>query len=286
MGVVVWNWVPDLWNYLSALESGAWAAIAAWATFGVAVIAAILALRQVREARLTRDEQAQPNVVIYSEPHAVHWPYLELVVKNFGATPAYDVEMSFSPEPVVTPHRNLATGDWVTHLAYPKQIPFLAPGQEWRTLWDSGKRRADHKQKHPDEPLASRFDAAARYRDSRRRPFETRSVLDWQMLEPTTQIPTKTAHHIAKTLDEQLKKSNKQLAEIVKALDAFTDEHSGFWVYPVDATSERNYREAKAVSDAEDARKRMEQLRAVGDEIRREATTTDSPQPDPTSDRP
>lgn len=64
--------------------------------------------------------------MIYSEPHAVHWPYLELVVKNLGTTAAYDVQLPFSPEPVAAPYQHHTSGEWITHLAYPRMCPSRA----------------------------------------------------------------------------------------------------------------------------------------------------------------
>lgn len=89
---------------------------------------------EAREAQKTRDEQSQPNVVIYVEQNQAIWYALELVIKNFGATPAYDVRLSFDPVPMVSPH---ASGEQTaSELWIPEVIPTLAPTQEWRTLWD------------------------------------------------------------------------------------------------------------------------------------------------------
>ena len=65
---------------------------------------------------------------------------LELVVKNFGNTPAYNITMEFDPTPQVSPE---SVGEGATDLAYPSLIPILAPEQEWRTWWDSAVARKD-----------------------------------------------------------------------------------------------------------------------------------------------
>ena len=43
-----------------------WAALAQWVTAGIAGAAAVFALNQVREARRTREQQAEPHVVAYT----------------------------------------------------------------------------------------------------------------------------------------------------------------------------------------------------------------------------
>jgi hypothetical protein len=50
------------------ISNGGWSAIAAWVGLILTVIAALYAWSQLREARQTRNEQAQPYVAIYMEP--------------------------------------------------------------------------------------------------------------------------------------------------------------------------------------------------------------------------
>jgi hypothetical protein len=79
--------------------------MATWVTAAIAVGAFVYAKRQVSEARRaceqqarhfrktldhdakqaqrTRDEMAQPNVVMYAEPNPDDWQLLEVVIKNF-----------------------------------------------------------------------------------------------------------------------------------------------------------------------------------------------------------
>ena len=45
------------------------------------------------EAQRDREEQSQPNVVVFMEPNPAAWESVELAVKNFGSTPAYDIEI-------------------------------------------------------------------------------------------------------------------------------------------------------------------------------------------------
>ena len=43
----------------------------------------------------------QPNVVMFMEPAATDWDLIELVVKNFGRTPAYNIRFDFPQPPTV-----------------------------------------------------------------------------------------------------------------------------------------------------------------------------------------
>ncbi|ULP35821.1 hypothetical protein MJO55_21600 [Mycolicibacterium rufum] len=91
----------------------------------------------------TRERVAQPEVVVFVDRHDVRG-YFDLVIKNFGQTAAYNVQITLPPLQVV-PYINDVNGQEVTSAYVPKSIAVLAPGQEWRTLWDSYVRREGYK---------------------------------------------------------------------------------------------------------------------------------------------
>ena len=107
---------------------------------------------QVKEARATRKAVAQPNVAVYVDLNPTKWQYLDFVVKNFGQTPAYDIRFEDLPELDVVPYENQLTGDLETALYVPPKIAVLAPGQEWRTMWDSAIAREEYELKRKQQP--------------------------------------------------------------------------------------------------------------------------------------
>jgi hypothetical protein len=173
----------------------AWAALAAWVTVGVAAAAGYIALGQLNEAARLRREQAQPYVVAFIEPSAAGSMLIELVLKNFGATAAHDVRLKITP----TPERAIDadTPPEQRHVWLPERIPVLVPGQEWRTLWDTGMRRYDEQ----GEPrLPEHHDATISYTDSHGEPYKTAAVLDWRMLADREIVEVYGSHHAAKAL--------------------------------------------------------------------------------------
>lgn len=159
-----------------ALNAGAkaetWSAIAAWLTLLVALGAALVTVHQVVEGRRQRAEDdaaahdrlrqqakqawdlhgsqleaqrelaeqaAQPYVVVFAEAKVMaSGNYAELVVRNVGKTPAYDVRLTFDQTVMSELDRS------ETHpLRIPDRFPVLAPGQEWRTLWADLRRELD-----------------------------------------------------------------------------------------------------------------------------------------------
>lgn len=175
----------------------AWAALAAWVTVGVAAGAGYVAIKQLNEAAALRREQAQPYVAAYIEPSPAASVFIELVLKNFGATAAHDVKLKIDPPPTraidddLPPERR---GDhWL-----PDVIPVLVPGQEWRTLWDSGLQRYDNGR--TDFP--EYHEGTVTYIDTHGAAHTTAAVLDWRMLTSREVMEVYGEHHSAKALRE------------------------------------------------------------------------------------
>lgn len=176
----VWSWP------LSTAEE--WSALAGWATAAVALIAGGVAVGQLGEARRLRLEQAQPYVVAYMEPNATSTYYMDLVVRNFGTTAAHDVRLKVDPRP----RRAAGTGGAV---CLPDSIPVLVPGQEWRTMWDSGARLKSD--------LPDRHEAVVSFKDSQGAPLlPFRSILDFGTHKDRLHTVVYGVHDAAKALRE------------------------------------------------------------------------------------
>lgn len=150
-----------------------WSALAAWVAVAVGIVTVVVAgryakqqvekaqdqVREAREARLDQErqaqeaidiqvriaeEQAQPNVVLYTELNPSAKQFMEIVIKNFGTTPAYHVKATFDPPLKATP--NLVSKGKLADVPIP-EFPILAPGQEWRTGWDHSISRKQHQKK-------------------------------------------------------------------------------------------------------------------------------------------
>lgn len=307
----IWRWLvehrpPDFWS-----------ALAAWVAVLVGIVTVIVAGRyarqqvekaqdQVREAQAARvaqadqardaletqvriaEEQAQPNVVLFTELNPSAKQFIEIVVKNFGTTPAYHVKAAFDPPLKATP--NLISKGHLADVPIP-DFPILAPGQEWRTGWDHSISRKQHLKKWA--PLAGKTEselseeqkltiqahmsytgetytyeqviedmtlppvhtATVTYEDSQGKPFETKAVLDSELFKGTTWVDIKTMHDLVKTVEKQQKEQNKGLEAIHRRLAEFGTEHEGIWIYGSDDDEERRYRqailEAKALENRE-----------------------------------
>src|SRR5262245_57764893 len=191
------------------LSAGAWTALAAWLAVFVGVAALVYAWRQYQRAREASAEAMQPQVAMFMEPSASDWHLVELVVKNFGRTPAYSIRFEFANPPTVGRYEAGYEDQFIdiTPLNLPAEIPYLAPSQEWRLAWDSPLDRRE-----VGEAIASRFHGAVTYYDEpktngkikARNQFRSSAVLDWATLHPVERLVLLTTHNLARQEKQKL----------------------------------------------------------------------------------
>lgn len=307
---------------LAARSPDFWSASAAWVAVLVGIATVVVAgryakqqvdkaqdqVREAREARLDQErqareaietqvriaeEQAQPNVVLYTELNPSVKQFIEIVVKNFGTTPAYHVKATIDPPLKATP--NLLSKGKLADVPIPG-FAILAPGQEWRTGWDNSVSRKRHQkewapragkteseltddqkfsiQAHmsytgesysyeqviADMTLPSKYTAKVTYEDSHGKEFITEAVLDSEVFKGTTWVDIKTVHDLVKLLDTQLKEQNKGLDAIHRRLTEFGTEHEGIWAYGIGDDEERQYRRAISNAQALESRESHDHL--------------------------
>jgi hypothetical protein len=206
------GWIQGGWQGITEVESSTWLAWAAWAALALGVVALLFANHQIRRGRELVSEKTRPHVAMMMEPHAADWHVIELVVRNFGQTAAYDIGFSFPQPPTVAEYENAADGYAdIVDLRLPRGLPVLAPGQELRMVWDSALDRAEI-----GSGIESRFTGTVTYYDRReqprgwrfwqrgRQPLETSVVLDWDSLPPVQRIELMTTHDLAKREKQKL----------------------------------------------------------------------------------
>ena len=192
------------------ISTSGWTALAAWVAVLVLVAALVYAWRAYRRARTDADELMQPNVAMFMEPAANDWHLVELVVKNFGQTPAYGIRFEWASPPTVGKYETVYEDRYVdiAPLNLPAEIPYLAPSQEWRIVWDSALDRREL-----GETIASRFDGAVTYSNQpkeeqaskrSRQQFTSTAVLDWATLHPVERLKLLTTHDLARQEKQKL----------------------------------------------------------------------------------
>ena len=190
--------------------------MAAWLAVCVTIAALVYTWRQFHAAKHESEDLSQPNVAMYMEPSASDWHLVELVVKNFGQKPAYGIKFEFATPPTVPRYEGADADNYVeiVPLKLPAEIPYLAPSQEWRTVWDSALDR-----KQLGESIGSRFAGAVTFYDQpnssrqakaktkgkrTRHQFRTPAVLDWATLHPVERLELLTNHDLARQEKQKL----------------------------------------------------------------------------------
>jgi len=186
--------------------------MAAWLAVVITIAALVYAWRQFQSAKHETEDVSQPNVAMYMEPSASDWHLVELVVKNFGQKPAYGIQLEFASPPTVPRYESADADNYVdiVPLKLPAEIPYLAPSQEWRTVWDSALDR-----KQLGESIGSRFAGAVTFygepnssrqpkTKSKRHQFRTPAVLDWNTLHPVERLELLTKHDLARQEKQKL----------------------------------------------------------------------------------
>ena len=188
--------------------------MAAWLAVCVTIAALVYAWRQFQSAKHETEDLSQPNVAMYMEPSASDWHLVELVVKNFGQKPAYGIKFEFATPPTVPRYESADADNYVDiiPLKLPAEIPYLAPSQEWRTVWDSALDR-----KQLGESIGSRFAGAVTFYDQpnssrqskakgkrTRHQYRTPAVLDWATLHPVERLELLTTHDLARQEKQKL----------------------------------------------------------------------------------
>jgi hypothetical protein len=211
--VVITDWFDERATDIADLSPGAWTAMAAWLALVVTIAALVYAWRQFQSAKHVTEDVSQPNVAMFMEPSASDWHLVELVVKNFGQKPAYGIQLEFASPPTVARYESADADNYVdiVPLKLPAEIPYLAPSQEWRTVWDSALDR-----KQLGESIGSRFAGAVTFYDrpksprqpktksAKRHQFRTPAVLDWGTLHPVERLELLTKHDLARQEKQKL----------------------------------------------------------------------------------
>jgi hypothetical protein len=195
------------------IDKDHWDLIATVATtigFAFGAVAVVIALRQYQQAQRIHREQTRPYMVITAEPSPASMTFVDLVIRNLGTTPAYDLEIE------VTPRLERAREDMGFEIAearvFNDRISMWAPGYEFRQYFDSHIERQGVQQareKAGEEPLPNTFTATLSYygspadrRGRREVPWVEKQVIDVEIGKGTVYTEIYGLHHAAKALRE------------------------------------------------------------------------------------
>jgi hypothetical protein len=176
---------------LFGADANLWMAGAAVAEAIIVGAAAAFAFGQVREARLTREDQSRPFVIVdfdLSRP-----PFIHLMIKNIGKSMARKVRIQTDP-PLASTFDKERQADPISKLGpFTEEIPTMAPDREIRILFDSFPQREQQK-------LDDAYRVTVTYEGERGRSYVDEMVLDLGIYRNISYIEQHTIHDVHKQL--------------------------------------------------------------------------------------
>lgn len=195
-------------TFLGLPPSG-WSAISSFiAAAGIigAAVTIFIAYRQFKIAHQTHENQTRPYVIVDFESNPASWHLYDLVIRNIGSTPAYDVSIEIDPTPIRSKEEGQHT--FADARVLNETTPMIAPNREIRLFFDSMFDR-----RHTDLP--SQHNATVRYTlEDRSKTWTETSILDLDLHKGASQVTNYGIHHAAKALRDLEKTLRKELRKI------------------------------------------------------------------------
>lgn len=238
---------PDQWDVA--------AAVATTSGLGLATVAALLAVFQLRHSRRTHREQTRPYMVIWLAPGETSFMFSDLMLRNVGTTPAYDLRITFDPK--LERAREEADYPIAKSRLFSETIPMWAPGYEFRQFFDSNIEREQERQRRAADPeakpLIDRWEVTLSYAGEptrkgwwHRKPrrHEDKQILDANLGAGAMYTEAFGVHHGAQALRDIAK--HLKDAPALKAESLVVTEARAEWVARKQAELDANRERAKA----------------------------------------
>lgn len=194
------------------MEIQGWANVATIAGGIGTLMAAVIAVIAILQARRLNMEASQPYVALFMEDNKSMPQVLEVGVRNYGKTTARNVRVVFNEKPQVSAWGGVKE---ITDLKFPEDLATLVPGQEWRTVWDDAAERSESEMPNRHTVVVS-YDGLGKKRQ------EETYVLDWEPLYARNYMEEKTIHHMAKDVSE-IKTSLGRMVTLGRGLKGTSD---------------------------------------------------------------
>ncbi|MCE0536009.1 hypothetical protein LWF15_10850 [Kineosporia rhizophila] len=167
-------------------------------TMVIAVVAAIIAYRQVIHARDLREDQARPFVAVSIEPSPVIHHFFNIRIQNYGSTIAKNVRISFDP-PL---ERSKQFRNIDDKYIFKHGLSTMPPGMIVEFLLDSAISRREEK-------LPLRYKVTVSFEGLKGRPEEDVYDLDMEMFFGLERFNEKSVHHMFKEVERIRKNFDK-----------------------------------------------------------------------------
>ncbi len=129
-------------------------------------IYAFLTWRMVKETKRMREIQSEPNISIYFKSKEEYIGLIDLIIKNIGQGPAFNIKFTVNPDFKYTDQKNISELN-----LFKNGVHHLAPGQQIVIFLNSLVVMIDKK-------LCMNFDVTVNYVNSARKKFQNTYNID------------------------------------------------------------------------------------------------------------
>lgn len=193
----------------------------------------------VRETRLMRHAQTTPKVAVFYRNRDEWISLLDVVVKNIGLGPAYDVSFQLGAEPASS-GADALLADLQERNLFSSGVRFLAPGQEYSSYFTNVTEKFEEK-------MAARIRILVRYRAASGNRYTDEYTIDLSEIRGMVEIGKPPLLEIAK--------HTEQIAKALTALSSGTRRLKTDTYDSEDRAAER----ARSEAWLEDARRRQKE---------------------------
>ena len=170
-------------------NSGAFTLVFTAAVAVSTIVYAILTARLVSETRTMRRAQTEPRVSVTIQPREEWLNFWDIVIRNIGLAPAYDVRFKVKPD------FEYEDGKFLSHLSFLRNgLKYLEPGQTLSSFLASS---ADRWTQMAGQP----FDIHVSYLDAAKVRHQDVFTVDFSAFADLAQLGTPPLYTIAKSIE-------------------------------------------------------------------------------------
>ncbi len=161
----------------------------------------ILTYRLILENRKLREMQISPKVSVSYEPHKDNIALINLVIKNVGLGPAYDIKFEITPD--IKGYNGKAEKLLSEYAFFKKGIKYLAPAQEVRHF-------LNYLGKMSKKEIETNYSGKIYYKDASGKEHKDDFSIDFSYRKDLTIIEEKTIRDILKDIEKHIESLAKQ----------------------------------------------------------------------------
>jgi len=172
----------------------------------ISIINVLIAGFLLSETRKLREAETEPEISVYLDKNSLLMAYLDIVVKNIGKGPARRIKFSFNPDSELLKRQ---TDTKLVNLGYFKGINYLAPNQEYRSMFGGTELYTD--------PTPPPLVIEVTYTNNKNQEYKNEFIIDMAPYKGMTFLDAKNLNNIHERLKD-ISTNIRRLSDNVEAI--------------------------------------------------------------------